>query len=230
MINTSSKDYTVVIHDTPNPPRFFKVNKNVLKITFALIIASTFLSILFSLAYTTYIQNKVERSKNTVPKEILLLKEQLKKVNLKLKEEVKLTKDLQYKISNTSKDESNINSLIPLPLGFKDLRTLTNASVENITTNTQKNKTILKFDIFNNTKEGVRLSGYIYVFKLSTGTIQSYPKQGYDGYQLTNGESFVISKFRPTRIVFNKSNEKSLYKIFVFSRTGDLLDYKEHRE
>lgn len=230
MINSSSKEYTVVIHDTPNPPRFFKVNKKVLKLTFALIIACTFLSVLFSLAYTTYIQNKVERSKNSVPREILLLKNKLQQVQLKLDEEVKLTKDLQYKISNTSRDESNINSLIPLPLGFKDLRTLTNASVENITTNTQKNKTILKFDIFNNTKEGVRLSGYIYVFKLSNGKIQSYPPQAYNGYQLTNGESFTISKFRPTRIIFTKTNEKALYKIFVFSRTGDLLDYKEHKE
>lgn len=229
MIQSKSKDYTIVVHDTPNPPRFFKINKNLLKFTLVLILGFSFLSISLSFLYTAYIQNKVERSKNSVPQEILNLKDELKSVNLKLQSEIEVTKKLQFKLTDTEADFSNLHSLIPLPQGFKDLRNNKNASVENISVNSQQDKTILKFDIFNNTKDESKLSGYVYVFKYTDGKIETYPAQKIDDYNLTTGERFTITKFRPTRISFEKTLTESLYKIFVFSRTGDLLDFKEYK-
>ena len=230
MLQTKNKDYTVVLHDGPLPPRFFKINKKLLKFTILLIVLITFLSILLSLIYTTYIQNKVERSKNAVPVEIQRLSSKLKNTQKLLLSEKKLVKNLQYKIANPSADNTVVNSLIPLPVGFKDLRSLKMASVENIVVNNEEKSSILKFDIYNNTKEDIRLSGYIYVFRMTEGLIESYPEQKLDGYKLTDGESFTITKFRPTRIELKKTQLESLYKIFVFSRTGDLLDYKEYKK
>lgn len=230
MIQSKNKDYTIVVHDAPSPPRFFKINKRLLKFTLILILGFSFLSISMAFLYTTYIQNKVERSKNSVPQEILDLKKELKDTNLKLQAEIKLTKNLQFKLTDTGSDFSNLHSLVPLPLGFKDLRENKNASIENISANSQQNKTILKFDIFNNTKDDTKLSGYVYVFKYTAGKIEAYPTQEIDEYKLTNGERFTITKFRPTRISFEKTDTESLYKIFVFSRTGDLLDYQQYKK
>lgn len=227
MLENQTKDFTVVLHDGSKAPRFLKINKKLFKTTIFLIVLISFLSILLALIYTTYIQNKVERSKSAVPTEILRLKKELQNAQISLIDQKKLNDKLVEKINNPTKDELSINSLVPLTLGFKDLRSLKMASVENIISTSENNKDILKFDIYNNTKEDIRLSGHIYVFRYTKGKIDSYPSQEIDGYNLQNGESFTISKFRPTRIEFSdKIAGEQLYKIFVFSRSGDLLDFK----
>jgi hypothetical protein len=89
----------------------------------------------------------------------------------------------------------------------------------------------LRFDILNNLESGEKLAGYITIVQISENRLQIYPQ-----YEITiennrldysRGESFTVSRFRPVVAPFGKPQGlNAWYKIYVFSRTGNLLSYK----
>jgi len=233
MIQDPSKDLTLIVYNTPKPPRYLKVNKNLIRTLFIIIPFMVITSITFSFFYSMLLKNKIVSLKSEVPKEI----QELKAKNLLLTTELtnleKTNKNLVGKLSKGSGAETSLSSmgLFTTPLGLQDLRNkelilIKDAKVE-------AGKTIkLNFSLENNSPGQEKLSGYINVIQYQGNMIQYFPDYELSQRNLrleyTQGESFGFSRFRPTMAEFTKhSNLSTRYKIFIFSRTGDLIAFKQ---
>jgi hypothetical protein len=228
-----SKDLTLIVYNTPNPPQYLKINKGLIKTLFILIPFMVITSITFSFIYSIVLKNKIVSLKSEVPKEIV----DLKNKNLALSKSLitfrNTNKSLIQKLSKGGGTETSLSSmgLFTIPLGLKDLRNRQLVQIKDV--KIESGSTIkLNFNLENSSPGGEKLSGYISVIQYQGSMIQFYPAYELPQRDLrleyTQGESFGFSRFRPTVVEFKKINKSSTkYKIFIFSRTGDLIAFKQ---
>src|SRR5690606_34147310 len=139
--------------------------------------------------------------------------------------------DLTSKVAQGSTTSDSALALFSQPLGYENLQAKDLAKIENITLQESNNKLLFKFDLLNNFSETERLAGYVTVVQYSEQGISFYPAINFIDDALlidySSGESFVISKFRPVIAEFNKlaGQQTARFKIFVFSRTGNLISF-----
>ena len=235
MIQDPSKELTLIVYNTPKPPKYIKLNKGLIKVLIFTIPLIVIVSIGSSLISSVYMKRKLENVRSKEPEIIL----QLKKEKEELAQEVKALKStnitLTQKISAGGKgtvSPLNLMAMFTTPLGFKDRRADNLAKLENINSD-QVNKNILfKFDLINNKQDTSKLSGYVTIVQYHADGISYYPsyKLSVESPRLeySQGESFTVSRFRPVIAEFAKPNGNNVwYKIFIFSRTGNLLAYKK---
>jgi hypothetical protein len=234
MIKSPSKELTFIIYNNPKPPKYLRINKGLLKSLIIVIPLFVILSITFSFLYSAFLKNKIALIKSKEPELINSLKTQTKSLEERILTLQRSNKELTEKLSIGAPAESSFSSLnlFTAPLGMKDLRKQELVKFENIEVNSDKSSIILKFDLANNSPSGAKLSGFISVVQYQDNLIQYYPK-----YQLAHknmrmefskGESFSFSRFRPTIVKLDKrSSASTKYKIYIFSRSGDLLVYKQ---
>ncbi len=237
MIQGPSKDLTLIVYDTPNPPKYIKINKFLMKMLIFIIPIIIIISVGSSLFTSVYMKQQIEQARSQEPEIILNLREKSSELASELEALKKTNSDLIQKISsgtNTklSTDISGITALIAIPLGFKDLRSIQQAKLENLTSESAKEKVLFKFDILNNKKNNEKLAGFITVVQYHKDGISFYPN--YDlsidspSLVFSKGESFVVSRFRPVVAEFKKPKGTIVwYKIFIFSHAGDLISYKK---
>lgn len=233
MIQDPSKDLTLIVYNTPKPPRYLKINKRLIKTLLILIPVMVITSITISFFYSLLLKNKIVSMKSEVPKEIKVLKTTNISLTNKLQELEKTNKNLVEKLSKGSESETSLSSmgLFTAPLGLKDLRSQELVLVKDAKINVG-NKIKLEFNLENNSPGQEKLSGYISVIQYQGNMIQYYPNYELSQRNLrleyTQGESFGFSRFRPTSAEFEKVSKLSTrYKIFIFSRTGDLFAFKQ---
>jgi hypothetical protein len=114
------------------------------------------------------------------------------------------------------------------PVGFKNLTSEKVANVQRVSFRVKKDQVIFRFNLANEQKVS-KLRGYIFVAQFSKNSLKFYP--GYDlaknnfSIAFNAGESFTVSRFRPTIATFDlPSNGKEIYyRVLVFSKKGDLL-------
>jgi hypothetical protein len=234
MIKSASKDLTFIIYNTPKPPKYIRVNKKLIKSLVIVFPIFVLLSITFSFLYSAYLKNTITDLKSKEPEVILNLKE----TNLSLEQKIsfleKANKELTQKLSMGALAETSYSALnlFTTPLGMKDRRNEELVKFENINISSDKNKITLKFNLANNSPSGDKLSGYISVIQYQDNLIQYYPNYELSPKSMrleySKGESFSFSRFRPTVVdIVKKSSSSAKYKVFIFSRTGDLLVYKQ---
>jgi len=233
MIQDPSKDLTLIVYNTPKPPKYLKVNKTLIKTLFILIPFMVITSITFSFFYSMVLKNKIISLKSEVPKEILDLKKSNTLLATQLADIQKTNKNLVSKLSKGSGAETSLSSmgLFTAPLGLQDLRSKELVLIKDVKIETGK-KIKINFNLENNSSGQEKLSGYINVIQYQGNLIQFYPAYELSQRNLrleyTQGESFGFSRFRPTSAEFQKLSKLSTrYKIFIFSRTGDLLAFKQ---
>ena len=236
MIQESAKHITFIVYNSPRPPRYLRINKKLLKtLTVSLPFLISF-SILFSLATSAYMRNKLENLKSKEPELIAKLEAEKASLALSLKSMEKTNQDLINKISQGSTETAGAKfQLIGLPLGHADLTEKKMARLDNFKVNIKDNKSVLSFDLYNNLTSKQRLSGYITIIRYQGNSIEVYPQMAFskdtDLVSFSSGESFSVSQFRPVFAEFNSSTSiGSWYKVFIFSRTGDLLAYNTFQE
>jgi hypothetical protein len=235
MIQDPSKELTLIVYNTPKPPKYIKLNKGLIKVLIFTIPLIVIVSIGSSLISSVYMKRKLENVRSKEPEIIL----QLKKEKEELAQEVKALKStnitLTQKISAGGKgtvSPLNLMAMFTTPLGFEDRRGDNLAKLENINSD-QVNKNILfKFDLINNKQDTSKLSGYVTIVQYHTDGISYYPSYELSvespRLEYSQGESFTVSRFRPVIAEFAKPNGNNVwYKIFIFSRTGNLLAYKK---
>ena len=235
MIQDPSKELTLIVYNTPKPPKYIKLNKGLIKVlifTIPIIIILSFASSLFSSAY---MKRKLEEVKSKEPEIILQLKKDKKNIASEL-EILKLTNmSLTKKISSGATSTAsplNIMALFTTPLGFEDQRKDELAKLENMNNDIVNNNVLFKFDLINNKQDETKLSGFVNIIQYHSDGITYYPSYelSIDSPRLeySKGESFTVSRFRPVIAEFSKPKGNSVwYKIFIFSRTGNLLAYKK---
>lgn len=231
MIQEPSKDLTLVIYNTPKPPKYIKINKGLMRSLTFIIPFVLFFSIAFSVFTSVYSKKKLEEVKNKEPETILKLEDE----KVKLKDQIfaleQTNEDLTQKVAKGATTSDSSLALFSQPLGYENLLSKDLAKIENMTFQESGQKIIFKFDLLNNTPESDRLAGYIAIIEYTESGMAFYPAMNFldDALVLdySSGESFVISKFRPVIAEFDKkvNQQSARFKIFIFSRTGNLLSF-----
>ena len=235
MIQDPSKDLTLIVYNTPKPPRYIKINKGLVKSLLFLIPFMVLISISFSLLTSVYMKRKLEVAQSTEPKKITELKKQKRTLEEQIGSLKKSNTELTEKISKGSMAMGSAAAGLALfntPLGFEDLRDQEHAKVENFSNQISNGKVIFKFDLINNLQDENKLSGYITVIQYHSYGLSIYPAvtlSNTDSLLAYNkGESFYVSRFRPVISDFSipQNSAAVWYKIYIFSRTGNLLAMK----
>ena len=236
MIQDPSKELTLIVYNTPKPPKYIKLNKSLIKVLIFTIPVIILVSIASSLVSSVYMKRKLENVRSKEPEIITQLRnekldltselEALKATNLTL------TKKISAGGGKGGVSPLNIMAMFTTPLGFEDKREDTPAKLENINSDQVNNNILFKFDLLNNSPEKTKLSGYVSIVQYHSQGMSFYP-----AYELTvdsprleysRGESFTVSRFRPVIAEFPTPKGNNVwYKIFIFSRTGNLLAYKK---
>ena len=232
MIQDPSKELTLIVYNTPNPPRYLKINKGLIR---NLLIVIPFLIIIilsFTFLYSMVLKKKVNELRSSEPKIITDLKEQSEKLTNQIvileKQNALLTQKLS--LGPTKETTTSIFEFFTVPLGLEDLREKNLLKIENINLKAEGDRIKFSFNLANNTTN--KLSGYLFIVQYQKDNIQIYPKDKLSDKNLklefSKGESFGFSRFRPTEANFSLlSKESSRYKIFIFSREGNLLSYRQ---
>ncbi len=259
MIQKTTDEITLIIYDSPSPPRCLKINKKILKFILGLasiLFMLTALSAIFIAPYIKTLKNQFKDSPETVDKlerleqEVIVLKGQ----NLNL---AKMNESFKAQENKGNKEEStvaapvavstkipeqpkkiipkpeNLLSFFKMPPGFQNLISDNMAKIQRVNFRLKKDHTVFRFNLANG-KQLNKLRGYIFVAQFSGEQMKMYPNIDTTQKDLSIkydiGESFTVSRFRPTIAMFDKpaDNQKLFYKILVFSRTGDLLIEEVH--
>jgi hypothetical protein len=235
MIQDPSKELTLIVYNTPKPPKYIKLNKGLIKVLIFTIPVIVIISIASSLFSSVYMKRKLEKVKSKEPQVILDLRkdksELLSELSIIKKTNSTLTQKISSGVASTASPR-DIMALFTPPLGFEDKRKDELAKLENMNNDLVNNKILFKFDLINNKQDASKLSGYVNIIQFHAEGITFYPV-----YNLTidsprleysKGESFTVSRFRPVIAEFSRPKGSNVwYKIFIFSRTGNLLAYKK---
>lgn len=232
MIQDPAKDLTLIVYNTPKPPRYLKINKRLLKVLLFTVPLLLIVALLFSLSTSLYMKKRLDTARSQEPAIITSLRQEKLALNEQLIALKKTNSELTRKISAGS--ETVVASTLDLfatPLGYQDKTEQEMAKLENMSANFKKNKIEFRFDLLNNLNNDEKLAGFITIAQFAGNNLQIYP--AYDlsieenKLNFAKGESFVVSRFRPVIAEFDKPASLSVwYKVFIFDRSGNLMNYK----
>jgi hypothetical protein len=234
MIQDPSKDLTLIVYNTPKPPKYLKVNKKLITTIILVIPVLIISSISVSFLYSMVLKKQVVELKSSEPKIILGLKENKVLLESELdklqKENALLTKKLS--IGSVEDTASNNLDLFIKPLGINVLRSKELVKLEGLDVNTISNDISLTFNLANNSENNSKISGYLSIIMYQGNLIQYYPNYELGDKNLrlefSKGETFSFSRFRPTEARFKKlSKQSARFKIYIFSRAGDLVSFSQ---
>jgi hypothetical protein len=234
---TSSKKLGLLVYEAENAPRYYEIKKSLLKFIIYGLPIVTLILLGIVLAGSLYFEQISERAKRKEPIIIKNLRENVLALESSLEESQKLTQDLEERLAkgDTSTDaiKNTLGLFLTVP-GMQDLTRTPNLAVENIDPIISGNRIQLKFNIINQTKNNKKLAGYIFVLMKNGNAISIFPENSIQKnvfkIKFNSGESFATQRFRPVdNVYFSYSpgkNSDFLFKVLIFSRTGDLL-YKQ---
>ncbi len=232
-LEEKSNEVSIVIYDAPRPPRYLKFNKSFLSWMFygvpLIIGVGIIISALLVLGPKTgTVSIKAptlelpSSSENSDSQKINENQERIKEL------EVENT-NLQNKLSNTPVEGNDIYfGQILHPYGSQNLTDKGILQLDQIEFVQDAQKTGIKFQLINPHPEH-RISGHIIVFQYSATESKVYPgilqNSVMEGIKFSQGESFAVSRLRPTISEFSglSASPKVKYVIYIFNREGDLL-------
>lgn len=232
MIQDPSKDLTLIVYNTPKPPRYLKINKKLLRLLLFLVPFLLIIALLSSLASSVYMKKKLETARSQEPEIILGLRQEKSELASKLTAMEKVNANLTKKISQGSDSSpASALALFSTPIGYEDMTEKEMAKLENMSANFKQDKIEFRFDLLNNLDNDEKLAGYITIVQYAGNTLQIYPD--YDlsiennRLDFSKGESFVVSRFRPVIAEFRKPQALTVwYKVYIFGRSGNLMNFK----
>ena len=233
MIQDPSKEVTLIVYNTPAPPKYIKVNKRLIRYILMIVPALIIFFLAGSLFYSIFLKNKVSELKALEPAILQQLDEQEIAFNAQLKDLKKTNEELTRKLSRggtTNEGTASLLSLFTIPLGSQDLRGQNMVTLSDIKVTTEKKQIKLNFNMLNNTEN--KLTGYMSVVQYQGPHLQFYPPEELNEknlkLQYASGEYYSFSRLRPSPVTFEKiSSLSSRYKIYLFSKTGDLIFYQQ---
>jgi hypothetical protein len=234
-IQENSHEVSIVIYDSPLPPRYLKFSKKFIRTLF--VVAPITLGLVFITLLILILAPKVKDTQ--APNLSAVLNTEDSKT-VELETEVKMLKEsnilLQEKISGQLKPESNQEEAFLLaikkPYGMQNLTAEKRVALEQFEFISSQDKANLKFQIISTNPEN-RVAGHIIVFMISKGGMMAYPEEAntsiYNGIKFSMGEPFAVSRLRPTNAEFSAKpiGEDVRFIIYIFTREGDLLLTRE---
>lgn len=234
-IQQSAQEVSIVIYDSPLPPRYLKFSKKFLRtlfIAFPVALGLIFFGlVLFGLS---------SRLKNTpAPSIPNVISDDESKIHA-LEGEIQTLRDsnekLQQKLiaqtEGVPTPEEPFLMGIKKPYGMQNLISQNKITLGQFELVQQEDKTNFKFQIISHNPD-VKVSGHVLVFMISESGLMAYPAVANasiaGGMTYNMGEPFSVSRLRPTNAEFSHGLKGSTAKfiIYIFSREGDLLLVKE---
>lgn len=232
MIQDPSKDLTLIVYNTPKPPRYLKINKKLLKLLLFLVPLLLIVALLFSLSTSLYMKNKLESARSQEPAIISSLRSDKAELATQVTSLKKVNQELTRKISaGVDTAPASALALFATPIGYQDLTEREMSKLESMSANFKEDKVEFRFDLLNNLDNDEKLAGYITIVQYAGNQLEVYPAEDLsienNKLDFSMGESFVVSRFRPVIAEFNKPEALTVwYKVFIFDRSGNLMNYK----
>lgn len=227
---TDSKKISFVLYEDEISPRFYEINKNFAKLILFGLPTLTLIVILLLTGVGVYfkqIQTMAERKEPKIIKELKAEKKELIIQN----EQMSLERDrLKNKLAKGVENPTGLGflALFKQSAGRQDLTVSPEMNLEEVEVNASDTEIDINFKIINRTKDNSRLTGYLYIIMQVGQYIEVWPVNSFDDQTMAlsyaKGEYFATSRFRPVKATFKKIRQgQALFKIIVFSRTGDLI-------
>lgn len=232
-IQQSGHEVSIVIYDAPLPPRYLRFSKKFFRTLF--VVVPIFLGLIFlGLLFWGLGSRIKDAPKPTLP---TVLSDQDAKI-LALESEIKNLQEsnvaLQEKISSPvipGTQEDPYLMVIKKPYGMQNLLVEKKVSLDQFEFLQDQNKTTLKFQIISSNE--TKVTGHVLVFMISEGGMMAWPKEANaalaQGVKYSMGDTFAVSRLRPTDANFFFKPEGKFVKfiVYIFTREGDLLLVKE---
>ncbi|OUR97035.1 hypothetical protein A9Q84_11930 [Halobacteriovorax marinus] len=232
MSTKSSKKLSFLLYDEKKGPIFIRTDKRKLKFILYFLPIVTIVSMLIILAGSVYFKQIREMARRKEPATIKTLKLKNIELTAKVSDLESLNAKFEKKLSagTTGGSKFAILSLFRPTSGQTDLSSTPVLSIDEPKLFKTDSTLTMKFDILNQTKDARKLAGYIHVIMSTPNKMNFYPQNeiGSEDMLLSynQGESFAFSRLRHVIASFNTKDlnaPKALFKILIFSRTGDLL-------
>lgn len=233
MANSSlKKRFSFLVYQDNEIPKYYKVNPWRTRVYLFILPAITLLSILSILGVGVYFKQIREYARSKEPEIFQELRDKNKELTKKVNELTTLSSTLESKLGQASgsADSSGIHALglFQIPPGLQDKSARPNFSIREQKLKIQNGRIKFTFNIHNESKSEEKLAGYFFVLMKHQKGYQIYPiPKSQDNFQTSynHGEYFATTKFRPVVADFQQSSNdlKYLFKILIFSRTGDLM-------
>jgi hypothetical protein len=232
-LEEKSNEVSIVIYDAPRPPRYLKFNKSFISwmlygvpLLIGVLIVGT---IIFGLSPRTGINFKTPSIELPTSIGNRENSTQMKEAQERVKELEAENQNLQNKLSSAPGEGIDIYfGQINRPYGSQNLIEKGILQLDQIEFIQDGRKTGIKFQLINPRPEH-RVSGHIIVFQYSGTETKVYPgvlqNNAIDGIKFSQGESFAVSRLRPTIAEFSglSASHKMKFVIYIFNREGDLL-------
>lgn len=233
----SDKNISMIVYQENDRPKYYELNKRKLKFLTTALPIITVVCLLALAAGVIYFKQIRLAAQKREPVIIQELRNELSVLRNESQETFELNKQLESKLAQTQVGDSSVAplTLFKLTAGQQDLSNSPVVSVEDFEVAMQAEKEIqLKFNLVNLEDDGTRQSGYIFILMMTGNTYTFYPQDalvpGETRLSFNNGEYFSAARFRPVEANLNLPENKgpALFKVLIFSRTGDLLSKKIH--
>jgi len=233
-IQKSGDEVAIVIYDAPLPPKYFRLTKRFIRTLF--ITVPILLTLLLAGFFFWGLAGRIKEVPTpTMPQVITTEDNQVTLLEAEIKTLQRSNAELVEKLASTP---TAISAEDPYLMGIKKPYGMQNLLAQNKVTLDQfeliqnANKVNLKFQLISSTPE-TRVTGHIIVFMLSEAGLMAYPDPANSalsqGIKYSLGESFAVSRLRPTNAEFSHqlTGDSVKFVIYIFNREGDLLLIKE---
>lgn len=221
-----------ILYKNKNVPRFYEVEKGSFRLFLYGLPIVTIISILISASLLVYFKQIREMAKRKEPAIILELKNKSLALQERVEEVLKTNSILEKKLVTGASDSGlNTMSLFKVPPGQVDLTKSPDLAVDTESIESRQDNGVytLKFNLQNNSKAQEKIAGHIFVIMKTNNSHDFYPKDVFEENEMqmdfNKGEYFATSRFRPVDAKFRmpEKSTSALFKVLVFSRTGDLM-------
>ncbi len=235
-IQQNGHEVSIVIYDSPLPPRYLRFSKKFLKTLF--IVVPLFIGLIFISLLIFGLASRVkEAPAPTMPDSFSDEEAKLLALEGEIKSLKMSNQQLQDKLSGQgtlpdSNQEEPFLMGIKKPYGMQNLMTQNKVSLDQFDLIQDSKKTTLKFQIISTNPE-TKVTGHVLVFMASDNGLMLYPAAANSsiagGVKFSMGEPFSVSRLRPTNAEFSHglTGQSVRFIVYIFSREGDLLLIKE---
>lgn len=234
-IQQIGQEVSIVIYDSPLPPRYLRFSKKFIRTLFVVIPVSLGI-IVIGLLLAGLGSRLRDTPAPTLPSVLSGEESKVMTLENEIKSLTESNKQLQDKLSGqgtvgTTQDEPFLMG-IKKPYGMQNLMSENKVSLDQFELVQDQNNTNFKFQIISTNSE-TKVSGHVLVFMISESGLMAYPADANTsiggGVKFSMGEPFSVSRLRPTNAEFlhRLGGETVKFVIYIFSREGDLLLIKE---
>ncbi len=224
---------SLLVYELKTHPKYYQIKKSFFKSILIGLPLVTLISVLGIISLIIYFKEIRTITVQKVPPLVKRLKSEKSDLSLQITQKENLIQQIQNRLATNT---NNVKSSSPLTVynpvnGQQDLTKTPALNIEQLKIYRTSNNTInLDFRLVNLTPNNKRISGFATVIMKTSSSIHFYPPNILENdsfnFKFTSGESFTTARFRPFAVRFSpiiEAENEIIFKILVFSRTGDII-------